>query len=394
MTQTSYDKRTSQDKIKNKENLLTILKYSNAIPFKNKSYLGFICGYCDATYPDPLDLRVHTQNDHEEERLEFKSSFEMAKYTVKLDVTNLCCLLCSEKMDNLSKLKDHLVKIHDKTIYDDIKDHIKEFKLKKGDVFDCAMCPSSYETFKMLNQHMNKHYSNYTCPKCDKSFAIKRSLYAHQKIHQEGTFKCDLCEKVFSSRWKKNHHEKAKHLGASSISNCPYCDVSFRSYHQQNQHLVNVHNVTKCKAHCKFKCRLCDAPFQSIYKRNKHLVKVHKCEAQYKCNICNKAYLLKSLLMNHIKSYHLMERNYQCTECGYRFIDKKSLKSHMVKHTGERNFACEVCHKSFTRRDILTEHMKIHDHDSRLICEVCSMTFIQKGRLRSHLLSHHGISIS
>ncbi|CAH2100577.1 unnamed protein product [Euphydryas editha] len=359
-TRTSHDKRTSQDKIKHKENLLTILKYSNVTPFKSKSLLGFICGYCDATYPDPLDLRVHTEKDHEKERLEFKSSFEMTKYTVKVDVTDLCCLLCSKKMDNLSKLKDHLVKIHDKTIYDDIKDHIKEFKLKKGDVFDCAMCPSSYETFKMLNQHMNKHYSNYTCPKCDKSFAIKRSLYAHQKIHQEGSFKCDLCEKVFSNSTKKKHHEKAKHLGASSISNCPYCDVPFRSYYQRNQHLIKVHN----------------------------------CEAQYKCNVCNKGYALKCLLMDHIKKNHLMERDFKCTECGKRFFSKRALNSHMIKHTGERKYTCDTCHKSYTRRDILTEHMKKHNNDKQLICEVCSTTFVQKCRLRSHLMTRHGISMA
>ncbi|XP_045456730.1 zinc finger protein 287-like [Melitaea cinxia] len=356
----SWTTRTAHDKRKHRENLLTILKYSNVMPFKNKSLLGFICGYCDATFPDPLDLRVHTENDHEKERLEFKSSFDMTEYNVKLDVTDLCCLLCSEKMDNLTKLKDHLVKIHNKTFYDDIKDHIMQFKLKKGDVFDCAMCPSTYETFKMLKQHMNKHYCNYSCTKCDTSFATKRSLNAHQTTHQEGSFKCDLCEKIFSSRTKKQYHEKTKHLGARSISNCPFCDVPFRSYYQRNQHLVKVHNS----------------------------------EAQYKCNVCNKGYILKSLLMCHIKKNHLMERNCQCTECGYRFFSKKALNAHMIKHTGERKYACEVCHKSYARKYTLREHMRIHNNDRRFKCDVCSTAFVQKCSLKSHLLSHHGISMA
>ncbi|CAB3261149.1 unnamed protein product [Arctia plantaginis] len=348
------------DKSKHKENLLTILKFSNAIPFKNKSLLGFICGYCEASYPDPVDLRRHTENDHQSERLNFKSNFDMTEYNVKLDISDLSCTLCDEKINNLTTLKEHLVKIHEKTIYNDIKDHILQFKLRKGDVYDCALCTSTYETFKMLKQHMNLHYSNYTCNKCETSFATKRSLNAHRTTHQEGSFKCDHCDKIFPSRAKKHYHEKIKHFGARNISNCPYCNEPFRSYYQRNQHLVKVHNS----------------------------------EAQYKCNVCNKAYILKSLLMYHIKKSHLMERNCQCTECGYRFFSKKALKAHMVKHTGERIYACEVCHKSYARKYTLREHMRIHNNDRRFKCDVCSMTFVQKCSLKSHLLSNHGISMA
>ncbi|KAL0853015.1 hypothetical protein ABMA27_012796 [Loxostege sticticalis] len=356
----SWTSRSHQNKTKHKENLLTVLKYSNATPFKNKSLLGFSCGYCESSFPDPADLRSHTEASHLKERLDFKSNFDMTEYSVNLDVTDLLCTLCDNKMENLSTFKDHLVKSHNKTIYSDIKDHLLQFKLKKGEVYDCAMCTSTYETFKMLKQHMNIHYSNYTCDKCDTSFATKRSLNAHVTTHQEGSFKCDYCEKIFSSKPKKHYHEKTKHLGARNISNCPFCNEPFRSYYQRNQHLVKVHNS----------------------------------EAQYKCNVCNKAYILKSLLMYHIKKSHLMERNCQCTECGFRFFSKKALKAHMVKHTGERIFACEVCHKSYARKYTLREHMRIHNNDRRFKCEVCGMTFVQKCSLKSHLLSNHGISLT
>lgn len=356
----SWTRRTAHDKKKHKENLITILECSNAIPFKNKSLLGFICGYCDATYPDPMDLRTHTEKNHEIERLEFKSSFDMTEYSVKLDITDLSCSMCNGKMDNLNQLKDHLTVSHSKIFHNDIKDHLMQFKLKKGEVYDCAMCPSTYETFKMLKQHMNKHYSNYGCTKCETSFATKRSLNAHQATHQEGSFKCDLCDKIFSSRTKKQYHEKTKHLGARSISNCPFCDTPFRSYYQRNQHLVKVHNS----------------------------------EAQYKCNVCNKGYILKSLLMCHIKKNHLMEKNCQCTECGYRFFSKKALKAHMIKHSGEKKYACEVCHKAYARKYTLREHMRIHNNDRRFKCGVCGTAFVQKCSLKSHLLSHHGISMA
>ncbi|XP_073964107.1 uncharacterized protein isoform X2 [Choristoneura fumiferana] len=351
---------TKHDKGKHKENLQTILKYSNAVPFKNKSLLGFICGYCDTPFPDPADLRLHTEKDHKKERLEFKSNFDMTEYNVKLDVSELNCTLCEQKMDNLNILKQHLVQVHNKVIYSDIKDHMLQFKLRKGDVYDCALCSSTYETFKMLKQHMNKHYNNYACNKCDTSFATKRSLNSHRTTHQKGSFKCQHCDKVFTSKAKQHYHEKTKHLGARNISNCPYCNEPFRSYYQRNQHLVKVHNS----------------------------------EAQYKCNVCSKSYILKSLLMYHIKKTHLMERNHQCTECGYKFFSKKALNAHMVKHTGERKYCCEVCQKSYARKYTLREHMRIHNNDRRFKCEVCAMTFVQKCSLKSHLLSNHGISMA
>lgn len=354
-----WKRKTAIDKRKHRDNLLTILKYSNVIPFKNKSMLGFVCGYCDATYPDPKELRSHTEIDHRKDRLSFKQSFVMAEYNVKLDITDLKCKICSTNMENLTKLKDHLVDNHKKVVYTDIKDHLMQFRLKKGDVFDCVMCPSTYETFKMLKQHMNKHYCNYSCTKCENSFATKRSLSAHQETHQDGSFKCDLCDKIFSTRTKKQYHEKAKHMGTRNISNCPYCDVPFRSYYQRNQHMVKVHDL----------------------------------DVKYKCNVCNKGYILKSLLMSHIKKNHLMERNYQCIECGYRFFSNKALKAHMVKHTGEKNYTCEVCHKSYARKYTLREHMRIHNNDRRFKCEVCGSTFVQKCSLKSHLLSHHGIRL-
>ncbi|VVD04903.1 unnamed protein product [Leptidea sinapis] len=349
----------SNEKTKHDENLSTILKYSNAVPFKNITLVGVICGYCDATYPDPVDLRNHTVV-HKKDELDLRSNRDMSEYIIKLDVQDLTCTLCGTKVENLNELKEHLVKNHDKTFHKDIKDHFIQYKLTKGDTYDCALCTCRYETFKMLKQHMNVHYDNYICQKCDSTFITKRSLMSHETTHKEGSFKCDLCDKVFPSRQKKMYHEKTKHMGLISIKHCPYCDVSFRSY----------------------------------YQRNLHLVKVHNAEAQYKCNICHRAFVLRSLLMCHIKQNHLMERNCQCTECGHKFFSKKALKAHMIKHTGEKNYLCEVCNKSYARKYTLREHMRIHNNDRRFKCVVCGSGFVQKCSLKSHLLSHHGISMA
>ncbi|CAK1550195.1 unnamed protein product [Leptosia nina] len=352
--------KSNLERRKHRDNLTTILEFSNVLPFKDRSLLGFICGYCDKTYMDPKDLRTHTNTEHKTQRLDLPTIFDLNGYLVKLEVSNLKCTICDQEIDNLYKLREHLSKSHNKTIHNDVKDYLMPFKLTKGDIFNCSMCTSTYETFKMLKQHMNKHYTNYICQKCSSSFITKRSLNAHKATHIEGSFKCDLCEKVFSNNMKRMDHERKSHMGCRTIGNCPFCDQSFRSYYQRNQHLVKVHNS----------------------------------DAQYKCNVCSKAFILKSLLMTHIKKNHMMERNYQCTECGYKFFNTKTLKAHMVKHTGERKYACEVCHKAYARKYTLQEHMRIHNNDRRFKCELCGNAFVQKCSLKSHLLSHHGISMA
>ncbi|XP_013146536.1 PREDICTED: zinc finger protein draculin-like isoform X2 [Papilio polytes] len=355
-----WSTRKNTNNFKNKENLKTLLQFSNVIPFKNRTLLGYICGYCEEIYQDPQELRNHTKENHQKERLDFAINCDMSENNVKLDVTDLKCTNCELELKNLTDFKTHLVKLHNKFLHNDIKNHIQEYKLKNGDIYDCALCSATYETFKMLKQHMNNHYDNYTCNKCHSTFATKRSLRSHKTTHIEGSYKCDDCDKIFSSKAKKVYHEKCKHLGERKISNCQYCNESFRSY----------------------------------YQRNKHLVKVHNTEAKYKCNICSKSYVIKSLLMSHIKKNHLMERNCQCTECGFKFFSKKGLKAHMVKHSGVKKFSCEFCHKSYARKNTLREHLRIHNNDRRFKCDICAVAFVQKCSLKSHLLSNHGISMA
>ncbi|CAH2062252.1 unnamed protein product, partial [Iphiclides podalirius] len=348
------------DKLKHRQNLLTILRHSNATPFKDKSLLGFVCGYCDSTHPDPEDLRVHTAQRHQLERLAFKSSFDMAEYSVKLDVTGLACALCQSPMPSLATFKRHLVAAHGLTIHEDIKDHVLEFRLSAGDVHRCALCPSAFETFKTLKQHMNRHYGNYPCNACHAAFATMRSLSAHRSTHLRGSFACNQCPKIFASGQKLRCHQRCQHAAAKRVANCPHCDAPFRSY----------------------------------YQRNRHLVRAHDAAATYRCNACDKAYILKSLLVAHVKRCHLLERDAQCAVCGRRFFSAKALRAHMVRHGGERRFGCAVCGKAYARKYTLREHTRIHEGDKRFKCPTCGAAFVQKCSLRSHLLSNHGVSVA
>ncbi|KAL0853017.1 hypothetical protein ABMA27_012798 [Loxostege sticticalis] len=345
-----------------KLNVENILKYSNCTPFSNKTIAGISCAYCKETYQDPEDLRRHTQEIHKNDELHDNKRMDKNNLSIKMDITDLKCNICNAKADTISNLKVHLTNEHDIKFYPDVNDYILEFKLTASEILNCALCNSTYETFKMLLQHMNGHYRNYVCDECDMGFINKHRLKNHQRTHDIGTFKCSYCEKVFSTRVRKACHEKYTHnTSARYTTNCPHCEQSFTSYYQRNRHMFKEHN---------------------------------QVAASYKCNICVKSFILKSKLTSHIKKVHLMERNHTCAECGQGFFIKQSLDEHMIKHNGERVFKCTVCHKAYARKKTLREHMRIHNNDRRFKCGVCGSAFVQKCSLKSHMLSNHAITLS
>ncbi|CAG5057440.1 unnamed protein product [Parnassius apollo] len=350
------------DNNKHKVNLDNILKYSNCTPFFTRTIAGIVCAYCKETYQDPQDLRTHNRENHKNDEFNHSKRIDKNNLSIKLDITDLKCTICNANFDHISNLKQHLTNEHDIKFYSDVKDYIMEFKLTSSQIMNCALCNSTYETFKMLLQHMNGHYRNFICDVCDMGFINQHRLKSHKRTHEVGTFKCAYCDKIFTTRVRQMCHEKYTHnTNARYTTNCPQCDKSFTSYYQRNRHMFDEHNTSA---------------------------------ADYKCNICDKTFILKSKLTSHIKKVHLMERNHICAVCGQGFFIKQSLNEHMIKHNGERVFKCTVCSKAYARKKTLREHMRIHNNDRRFKCGVCSLAFVQKCSLKSHMLSNHGVTLT
>lgn len=338
-----------------------IMKNSNCTPFANKTLAGITCAFCKQTYQNPRELRTHMADKHKNDSI-LDPTKDKSNLSYKLDISDLKCTICLKNFDVISNLKTHLASEHDVKFFPDVHDYILEFKLTDAEMLQCALCNSTYETFKMLLQHMNGHYRNFICDVCDLGFINKHKLKNHQRTHEIGNFKCSFCDKEFPTRVRKMCHEKYTHnTSARYTTNCPQCDKSFTSYYQRNRHMFTEHNTVA---------------------------------ATYKCNICDKSFILKSKLTSHIKKVHLMERNHICTVCGQGFFIKQSLDEHMIKHNGERVFKCTVCHKAYARKKTLREHMRIHNNDRRFKCGVCGLAFVQKCSMKSHMLSNHGITLA
>ncbi|XP_048003781.1 zinc finger protein 93-like isoform X7 [Leguminivora glycinivorella] len=338
-----------------RNNIRIILESSNATPIRAHGGIGYQCSFCPEQYPNPADLKTHTIQGHDSKtKRAFMRGKAMAEYFVKLDITALRCELCNSNVDSLDLFTSHLIDKHGKKMYTDIDSHILPFKFDE-ETLRCVFCPNDFNTFKVLQEHMNVHFRNYICEICDSGFVARNMRRNHQKTHETGSFICSFCPKVYDTALKQRGHEKQVHR-LPKLNLCAYCNERFRDFRQKVKHLKEVHGIQR------------ESP---------------------KCKACERTFETMAALRLHIKRDHLIQRPHKCSECDMSFYAKAQLKNHFVIHSGTREFSCAVCFKSFGRKKTLADHMRIHTDDRRYKCKHCEMAFVQKSSLRGHMRSNH-----
>lgn len=93
---------------------------------------------------------------------------------------------------------------------------------------------------------------NNTCPKCKKVFSTKYTLQTHLKRLKSciAEFKCDKCDSAFRSDSQLVAHIQNAHKSTdqeSSDYTCSYCEESFMSKLDKDQHLETC--TIKLKPH-------------------------------------------------------------------------------------------------------------------------------------------------
>ena len=113
----------------------------------------------------------------------------------KIDVQK--CPHCDRELINISKLKAHIKRHHEKT--------------------PCAHCGKLVAVALMTRHLQRQHTSNddkkYKCDVCGKGFAAKQPFSDHKNVHTgEKPYKCKFCSACFASIGNHGMHERT-HLG-------------------------------------------------------------------------------------------------------------------------------------------------------------------------------------
>lgn len=325
------------------------MRYSSICPVRvAKNFLH--CCFCVEKFNDPLLFRSHIKQEHS--KIDKSSCLKKLdkNLQIRVDISNLRCLICSNPFASLKPLAEHLIEKHKLEI--DIQISLGLVPLDLENNYKCVVCNQKFTGLMQLSRHTGTHFYQHICYICGKRCETNSGIQNHIERQHSHKNMCRVCKEPFPTAQAKIEHVKSNKTCLPY--SCKFCKERFLFFELRLQHLQQVHGVPIPE----YKCTECDAVFEK-----------------------------RMRLYMHFKSEHTKE--HQCPYCKKTFGTKKFLTEHVHRHTGHRPLVCEVCDKSFNREKSYRLHCIIHDDSKKLKCSVCSRKFIGMTKVKAHMKKHH-----
>ena len=195
----------------------------------------------------------------------------------------------------------------------------------------------------------------FQCDLCKKIYATKYGAQRHLKSHDSGLFRCCDCHTYYRSREELEEHRKLRH--AAPIP-CAVCGATFTRKSALNFHIAKYHDESyQRKYHCSYKG--CNRIFYREKDLNEH-TNTHMGIKPLMCEKCGKLFALSDSLFRH-KKVCVENFKYKCAECGKEYASSGALSSHKQSAHLNKLYPCS-CGRVFKHHSGLIKHKKLAGH--------------------------------
>ncbi|KAJ8971398.1 hypothetical protein NQ314_000731 [Rhamnusium bicolor] len=321
------------------------------------------------------------------------------------------CAYCTKLFKTEYYLLSHMRKVHHKigkctdinrfTSTEDLEIH-----LKIHPPLICEQCGKQFIHQSSLTAHKSTHNepNSFICEVCGKGYKDRGMLNCHLKLHDNKSFSCDRCSKMFKTKMHLKHHVRNVHISGFA-GECNHCGRIFNNRGTLRSHIRLVHLRLK-----PYKCEICEKTFgRSDYlqqhRRSHNELKENNesklgrmlrwnlkdlnnsSSEQLSCKLCGKQYQNVSRLKMHLKIH---VQRFPCQFCPLTFASNRNCKRHELIHDGMENFfRCNICWKRLKSKEELDKHVEAKHTNPKYPCHVCGIKFHTTYLLSNHNLLEH-----
>ncbi|XP_050068700.1 zinc finger protein 728-like [Anopheles maculipalpis] len=289
----------------------------------------------------------------------------------------IVCDICEEEspdstsFDNLSELRAHMVKEHNKSMYvrcpvcstrqanrQQVITHIDMHN--NPEKYRCEVCK---EVHQNLHHHMIKAHTPNTalpadekhkCEQCGRTFNFIANLKMHiDCVHGLKDVRCNICNKYFNYKAYRAHKRSAH---TDLMLMCELCPKMFKNRKSFEAHKVS-HDSSLLRV---TQCTLCGKQIRAC-SMSKHMKTIHSEDDPVNCDLCGKMFRTPFHMKRHQKNtceVTMDSRSFKCEVCGKGFSTKLTMVEHMTTHTRTNQYQCAFCFKSFGYISNLYKHRK------------------------------------
>uniref|UniRef100_A0A0K8VED0 Zinc finger protein 62 n=2 Tax=Bactrocera latifrons TaxID=174628 RepID=A0A0K8VED0_BACLA len=282
------------------------------------------------------------------------------------------CVQCSHSFAHKITLDAHIRKVHEGN--------------KRP--FQCDRCEKSYTFIGGLYTHIKEIHDaqvrSYACdiPGCERIYTSFIAMQKHKRLKHSDTscltkYVCEKCGATFNQSGNLKYHRRAKHpTEAEQVEKeqmkerfeCDVCKKLFYSRYTLKYHTLQLHtNETK------YECNICGRRMAKKFMLVQHML-VHSND-KMPCEHCGKQFIRKFELEAHVKAVHMKLKPFECQYCSECFASRKTLRHHEYIHTGEKPYVCDVCGQAYRQQTSLKSHRKSHE---KFVAESKSMNVNQE----------------